>query len=364
MRSAAPIESVEVKAFTIPTDAPEADGTLHWEETTLVLVRITAGGRTGLGFTYTSPTVVPLIQGKLAELLSGRDALDVPASWAAMVGAVRNMGRHGLAANAIAALDVGLWDLKARLLDVSLAKLLGMAHPRVPVYGSGGFTSYSDEQLREQFTRWAGQGITRFKMKVGEHPGADPARVRAAREIIGPDAVLMVDANGAYARKEALALAEIFAQQRVVWFEEPVSSEDLEGLRLLRDRAPAGMAITAGEYGYDSRYFRRMLLAGAVDVLQADATRCLGITGFLHAAAVAAAFEVPLSPHTAPAIHLHAACAIEKLAPIEWFHDHARIEAMLFDGAPDPRDGVIEPDLARPGLGLELKEADAAPFAH
>ena len=149
-----------------------------------------------------------------------------------------------------------------------LVTLLGSVHEVVPVYGSGGFTSYSIEQLQKQLGGWAERGISRVKMKIGTHPDLDLGRVRAAREVIGSGTELFVDANGAYSRKQALAQAHRFAELDVSWFEEPVSSDDLEGLRLLRDRGPAGMDIAAGEYGYDLPYFRRMLEAGAVDVLQ------------------------------------------------------------------------------------------------
>jgi L-alanine-DL-glutamate epimerase-like enolase superfamily enzyme len=199
-------------------------------------------------------------------------------------------------------------------------------------------------------------------MKVGRQPDEDLRRVRCAREAIGPDAALFVDANGAYDRKQALAFAAAFAESGATWFEEPVSSDDLEGLRLLRDRAPSGLDIAAGEYGYDLFYFRRMLAAGAVDVLQADATRCGGITGFLRAAALADAWGLPLSAHTAPGVHLHPACAAPRLCHVEYFHDHVRIERMLFDGAVTPVDGALHPDLSRPGLGLELKTRDADRF--
>src|SRR5918996_131588 len=268
-----------------------------------------------------------------------------------MVGAVRNLGRQGIAANAIAAVDVALWDLKARLLDLPLASLLGAYRDAVPVYGSGGFTSYPIERLQAQLAGWVGQGIRMVKMKVGSEPRADPGRVRAAREAIGPHAELFVDANGAYDRKRALAFAEQFAGHGVSWFEEPVSSDDLAGLRLMRDRAPAGMDITAGEYGYDLHYFRRMIEAGAVDVLQPDATRCLGVTGFIDAAALCRCNGLPLSAHTAPAIHLHLCCAAETARHLEYFHDHVRIEEMLFEGAQKPHHGRLRPDLSRPGLG-------------
>jgi L-alanine-DL-glutamate epimerase-like enolase superfamily enzyme len=273
---------------------------------------------------------------------------------------VRNLGRDGLAANAISALDAALWDLKAKLLGIPLATLLGRFRAAVPIYGSGGFTTYSDEDLRDQLSGWVERdGCRSVKMKIGTHPERDPHRVREAKRAIGEQA-LFVDANGAYSHKQALALAQRFAAEADVrWFEEPVSSDDLAGLALVRERAPAGMDIAAGEYGYDTDYFRRMLAAGAVDVQQADATRCGGYTGFLQVAALCEAHHIDLSAHCAPALHLPVACAAPRFRNIEWFHDHVRIERMLFDGAPKPRDGAIEPDLARPGIGLAFKFQDA-----
>lgn len=357
------IERVDVSAYTVPADQPESDGTLEWDSTTMVLVEILAGGKRGLGYTYADTATAVLIRDTLAPLVHGCDAMDVPSAWHSMVRAIRNLGRPGIASMAIAAVDVALWDLKARLLDLPLAKLLGLMRARVPIYGSGGFTSYSVERLREQFGGWVEQGFSRVKMKVGRDPAADIARVRAARDCIGGKVELFVDANGAYTRKQALRQAERFAEWDVSWFEEPVSSDDLQGLRLLRNRAPAGMDIAAGEYGYDLTYFRRMLQAGAVDVLQADASRCAGISGFLRAADLCDAYCIPFSAHTAPALHLHACCSSIPLAHLEYFHDHARIERMLFDGAVVPVGGQLRPDLARPGLGLEFKRPDAMQFA-
>ncbi|WP_437648126.1 enolase C-terminal domain-like protein [Sorangium sp. So ce362] len=361
-RTAIPVEQIEVAAYTIPTDRPESDGTLEWRETTLVVVHASAGGERGLGYTYADVAAARLVADKLAGVVRGRDALAVPGAWAAMVRSIRNLGRPGIAQMAIAAVDAALWDLKARLLALPLAALLGMARESVPLYGSGGFTSYTEVELAEQLGGWVAAGIPRVKMKVGRDPAADLARVRAARRAIGPDAALFVDANGAYSRKQALAFAEQFAGEGVRWFEEPVTSDDLDGLRLLRDRAPAGMDVAAGEYGYDLVYFRRMLDAGAVDVLQADASRC-GITGFLAAAALCEARSLDLSGHCAPSLHLHPACAVQRLAHLEFFHDHVRIEQMLFEGAVAPAGGALAPDLDRPGMGLSLRRADAERFA-
>jgi len=276
---------------------------------------------------------------------------------------IRNLGRPGICSMAISAVDCALWDLKARLLNLPLVTLLGQVRDAAPVYGSGGFISYSDRQLSDQLSRWVEQGIRQVKIKIGRDAIRDVERIRVAREAISPETELYVDANGAYSRKQALTQAERFAPFGVTWFEEPVSSDDLEGLHLLRDRAPAAMEIAAGEYGYDLFYFRKMLAAGAVDVQQADVTRCGGITGFLQVAALCQAHNVPLSAHTAPALHTHVACAVHPFKNVEYFHDHARIEAMLFEGLPQLVHGELRPDLSRPGNGLELKRADAERFA-
>jgi L-alanine-DL-glutamate epimerase-like enolase superfamily enzyme len=364
VRAQAPVEQLEVGAYTIPTDAREADGTLAWEATTIVVVHARGAGECGLGYTYADVSTAKLIESKLAGVVLGRDAMAPQAAWEAMVEQTRNLGRPGITSMAIAAVDLALWDLKARALGLPLCKLLGMARDRVPIYGSGGFTAYSLARLAEQLGGWVEQGIARVKMKVGSSPEEDPRRVMRARDAIGPEAELFVDANGAYSRKQALELAERFrAQAGVSWFEEPVSSDDLDGLRLLRDRGPAGMPIAAGEYGFDAPYFRRMLDAGAVDVLQADVTRCAGITELLRVSALCRAHGVPLSLHCGPAIHLHPASALENFVHLEYFHDHVRIEHMLFDGVVEPVDGTLMPDLDRPGMGLELKRSEAECYA-
>ena len=356
------ITKASVEAFVIPTDKPESDGTLEWNHTTLVLVEVHAGSTCGLGYTYSSRAAAILIQDTLIPLIEHGDSMAVEQHWDRMTHAIRNLGRPGISSMAIAAIDSALWDLKARLLDLPVAALLGQVRNRVPIYGSGGFTSYTDRELAEQLSGWAAQGIKHVKMKIGRDPARDEARVRIAREAIGPKVELFVDANGACSRNEALDFCDRFARFDVKWFEEPVSSDDLEGLRLIRDRANVGIDITAGEYGFDLPYFRRMIDAGAVDVLQADATRCAGITGLRKVAALCEARSLPLSAHCAPALHLHPGCAMLPLRHLEYFHDHVRLENMLFDGAPLPCDGNLRPDLSRPGSGLAFKHLDARKF--
>jgi L-alanine-DL-glutamate epimerase-like enolase superfamily enzyme len=352
------IEGLEATAYEIPTeDQPESDGTLEWSSTTLVVVEAFNGRERGIGYTYGDRSVATLITSKLAEIARGQDAMRPPAVWAAMRRELRNAGQQGVGAMAISAVDIALWDLKARILGLPLADALPRVRESVPIYGSGGFTSYSEQRLREQLRAWVRSGIRAVKIKVGRDPEADPRRVAIARDEVGPNVELMVDANGAYTLPQALGQAERFAEQGVSWLEEPLSSEDLDGLAELRRRSPAGMAIAAGEYIWSSPDAERLLEAGAVDVLQADVTRCGGITELLHIGGLCSARLAPFSAHCAPAVSAHACCALETVEHIEYFHDHVRIESMLFEGATEPDDGALTPDESLSGLGLEPRQS-------
>jgi L-alanine-DL-glutamate epimerase-like enolase superfamily enzyme len=349
---------LKVHACTIPTDEPESDGTAEWDSTTIVIVEARDGDRAGIGYTYCESVAAELIRSKLADLVHE----DVRKSWLAMQKAVRNAGRPGIAACAISAVDQALWDLKARALGTSLVDLLGAAHDTVPIYGSGGFCTYSLDRLQEQLGGWAAQGIPRVKMKLGREPENDPKRLDAVREAIGDDVELFVDANGAFTPKDALGWAERYALEwGVSWFEEPVSSADFDGLRLVREHGPAGLDVAAGEYAYVPEDARNLI--GRVDVLQLDATRCCGITGVLSASGLANAYDLDVSAHCAPAISAHVFCAVERRRHLEYFHDHIRIEEMLFDGLPELDGGALRPDRSRPGNGLELKRQEVEKWA-
>jgi L-alanine-DL-glutamate epimerase-like enolase superfamily enzyme len=354
------ITKLDVATYRIPTDKAESDGTLTWDHTDVVVVHLIAAGATGLGWSYASQAAGEFVAGTLRDAVVGRSALGIEGIWHEMHHRLRNAGRVGAGMMAISAMDLALWDLKAKLLEIAVVDLLGTVREAVDIYGSGGFTSYTEKELMDQLSGWAQAGIGRVKMKVGRDAAADIGRVRAAREAIGPNVKLFVDANGGYTRKQALAMAQRFAEEfGVSWFEEPRPSDDLAGLRLLRDRGPAGMDIAAGEYGDTTLYFRRMLEAQAVDCLQADATRCGGYTGFLKVGALCEAFEMPLSAHCAPQLHAHIGCAVQPLRHVEYFHDHNRIDRMLFDGVLEQKDGALRPDRKRAGHGLTFKSADA-----
>ena len=356
------VQRLDVSVYRIPTDRPEADDTFAGDSTTLVLVEAAAAsGERGMGFSYAAAAAATVIQETLAQAICGCEAEGVGVSWERMVRSVRNAGRPGIAATAISAVDIALWDLKARCAGVALFTVLGPVREAVPNYGSGGLTSYTVAELAEQLGGWVGLGIPCVKMKIGTDwgtkPEVDVERVRVARRAIGHEAELFVDANGAYTVKQAIGLALQFADEGVTYFEEPVSSDQLDQLAFIRGQIPQD--VVAGEYGYDPWYFRDMLRAGAVDIMQADATRCLGISGWLEAARLAHSFAVPFSAHCGPTIHAQAGCAAPQLAHVEYFHDHARIEQLIFEGAPEPDGGVLRPGPRRPGLGLELKRGDA-----
>ncbi len=356
------IKDLKVSAYTIPTESPESDGTIKWNSTTIVLVEIQAAGKTGIGYSYADVSSAFFIDKSLKEFIIGKDAIQIPFILKTMIEGVRNSGNYGVIAMAISAVDNALWDLKAKILNVPLVSLFGKVRDNFWIYGSGGFTSYSIEKLQKQLGGWAAEGIKQVKMKIGRDPEKDVERVQKAREAIGKDCQLFVDANGAYNAKQALGMADKFAALDVTWFEEPVPSSDLKGLHLIREHAPDKINIAAGEYGYNLPYFEQMLDAEAVDILQADATRCGGISVFLKAGNTCEAHQLPFSSHCAPTLHLHPGLSLDAFFTAEYFYDHVRIEEMLFDGAPRPVKGALHADMSRPGFGLEFKNKDAEKY--
>jgi L-alanine-DL-glutamate epimerase-like enolase superfamily enzyme len=316
------VTALETAVYVIPTDAPEADGTLAWDKTTMVLVTARAGDHSGIGWSYTSAAARDVITEMLAAVVTGRSALDVTGTAEVMARQVRNIGRPGIAAMAISAVDIALW-----------------------------------EQLGDWVER---QRIPRVKIKIGESWGEnerrDLARTELAREVIGPDTELYVDANGGYTAGQAIRVADRLAELGVTWFEEPVSSQDLAGLATVRRQVRPD--VTAGEYSWSLADSVRLIEAEAVDCLQLDVTRCGGVTEFLRGAALAAAHNLQISAHCAPNLHAHVGAAVPNLRHVEYFHDHQRIEGLFFDGTLDPAGGAMTPDQGRPGLGLALREAD------
>lgn len=356
------IDDLKVSSYKIPTDLHEADGTISWDSTTMVLVEVKGGGKTGIGYTYAHEATGIIIEKTLKKLVLKKNAMNIESMSSALIRAIRNNGNTGIAMMAVSAVDNALWDLKAKIFDVPLCRLLGQVKDEMLIYGSGGLTSYNDKQLENQLGGWAGEGIRYVKMKIGTHAEDDVSRVKKVRKAIGKNTGLFVDANGAYTVKQALEKAASFAEYDVSWYEEPVTSDNLQGLCFIREHSPYKMNIAAGEYGYNLPYFDKMIHQGAVDILQADATRCGGISYYMKAGYLAEAYEIPFSSHCAPALHLHASVSLKNFYIGEYFYDHVRIEKMLFDGVMPSKNGCLFPDLQRAGVGLEFKHSDAKKY--
>jgi L-alanine-DL-glutamate epimerase-like enolase superfamily enzyme len=356
------VTELRARSHRFPLPQPETDGTLAWNATTVVTVEAVAGDRVGLGWTYGPAAAAAIVDEVLSPVVRDVPATDIGLAHLRMRQASRNAPTPGLVSLAISAADIALWDLKAKLLDAPLADLLGRVRSTIPLYGSGGFTSMTDNQLVEQLTGWViDDGMTAVKIKIGENRGGnlerDVHRVALARRTIGSTVSLMVDANGGYQTKQAVALADEVERHRVSWFEEPVSSDRLADLALLRGVLAAEVA--AGEYGTTPEYFRAMLGAGAVDCLQIDASRCGGYTGMLAAASVADAYGIQVSSHCAPHLHAPVCAAIPNLRHAEWFADHVTVDALAFDGLMRPSGGGLPVSDTEPGHGITLKAANA-----
>jgi L-alanine-DL-glutamate epimerase-like enolase superfamily enzyme len=358
----AEITDFRATVFKIPTETFEADGTFEWDSTTLLLVELCANGKWGLGYTYGHRCLAMLVEDLMKKCVAGQNAFDIPLIWENLLHQIRNNGEVGLTAMGISAIDHALWDLKAKCLDVSLCELLGRVRDHVPVYGSGGFTNYSDDQLRVQLSNWLELGISRFKIKVGRDIERDLDRVRKARQIIGDHAELFVDANGAYDFQTALKISHEFARSGVSWYEQPILPSDLEALEELKRRLPPGMNLASGEYIYDLSELSYRLKFRAQHFIQLDSTRCKGITGFVKAVNSCELSDVPVSSHCAPSLHVALGCAFKNFKHIEYFFDHSRIENLIFTGVPQVQNGCLSPQTSKPGNGLELNRSVAEKY--
>ena len=327
---------------------------MRWDVTTAVAVTLHAAGYSGLGWTYSSPVAADIVEQHLRPIVDGARVADIDRGWQAMHRAGRNFGTRGLYLQAMSAVDIAWWDLKARVLGCSLPDLLGRCHDQVPVYGSGGFTTMSDAELAAQVDEWKHLGCTAMKIKIGQAWGTcidrDLGRAYRLRELAGPAVEIMVDANGGYTVGQARRVGAALDEIGVTWFEEPVSSDDTDGLAAVR--AALRCDVTAGEYAADVYDVRALL--PVIDCLQLDATRCGGYTGWRACAALARAHNLSVSAHCAPALHTPIAMATGHLRHIEYFADHARLEPELVIGAPTVIDGHVTtpPDVFGHGMSL------------
>ena len=313
-------------------------------------------GTEGLGIGQGSPGVRQVVEDGLKDVLIGRDPLDLERLWSDMFWRVRGYGRKGIAFCAMSAVDIGLWDLKAKALGLPLYKLLGPYAESVPIYGSGGWTDMTVDELIEQARGFIEQGTDRVKIKVGKDFGKaereDIERVAAVREAVGDDVALYIDANGAYYPKQAVYMAREFEQHQVGWFEEPVLADDIAGLAEVR-RA-INIPVATGEQEYTKYGFKALLSGGGADIVQPDVGRVGGVTEWMKVAHMADAFGLQVAPHAMQQVHLHLACATPNLKLVERLDVETEGDAIWYTEVPQPKDGMWSPFRDKPGLGLEL----------
>lgn len=355
------IRSVELSSVVLPLSTPISDAKVltgrqrPMPEVVLLFAEIrTEQGLEGIGFSYSKRGGGPAQYAhakEVADLLIGEDPSDIPRLYERLLWAGASVGRSGLATQALAALDISLWDLKAKRAGLPLAKLLGPYRDSVRTYNtSGGFLNAPLEEVTRNAVRSLEAGIGGIKIKVGHpDPAVDRARVTAVREAIGEDAPLMVDANQQWDRPTALRMGRWLEQFDLVWIEEPLDAYDVEGHRQLADALDT--PIATGEMLASVAEHVRLIDARACDIIQPDAPRVGGITQFLRLATLADHAGLQLAPHFAMEIHLHLAAAY----PREPWVEHFDWLDPLFEERLETRDGrMLVPD--RPGLGITLSQ--------
>ncbi|TPW27885.1 mandelate racemase/muconate lactonizing enzyme family protein [Martelella alba] len=353
------IRKLDVHLVSTPIRGGFSDATRKVETIGFLIVRVTTDqGLEGLGVTYHEvggEATAELIRRSMAPRLIGRDPFDTEVIWSEFFHYLRGVGRKGLTYCALSAIDIALWDLKGKIVDLPIYRLIGGGRTKVPVYASGGWTSYSDDELLEEVTGMVGRGFRAVKFKVGSDGGTNPRRdaerVRKVREAVGPDIALMVDANNAFDAATAVQLANRIRDYDITLFEEPVFADDMPGLQ--RFKRGTDIPLATGEHEYLKFGVRDLLLHQAADIIQVDGTRAGGYTEMIKCAALTQAWNVRFAPHAMENIHLQLAAAIPNTLFLERLLMFEDLTANVFDNAPVPIDGFMHvPDL--PGLGLTL----------
>lgn len=352
------IESVQVHLVSSPVPAGIADATRTVERIGFTLVKVqTTDGVIGWGVTYHEvggEAIKTLIEHDMAPKLIGRDPFDTEVLWQEFFGYLRGVGRKGLMFAALSAIDIALWDIKGKALGVPLVKLFGGGRDQVPVYGSGGWTSYSDQQLVAEAVDIVSRGYTTIKLKVGvdggRNPNRDVERIRQVRQAIGPDIGLMLDANNCWDAATAARFANRVADQNPLWLEEPVFADDIPGLA--RFRRATDVPLATGEHEYTKFGVRDLLLNEAADIIQADGTRAGGFTEMLKIAALTQAWNVQFAPHAMENVHLPLVAALPNAPFLERLLMFEDVTARVFPEAALPVAGYLAVPAA-PGLGLE-----------
>jgi L-alanine-DL-glutamate epimerase-like enolase superfamily enzyme len=347
-------EGFVIQDATIPPPRPGARGAQG-----LWVHLKTDEGVEGLGVGTGQDAIRSVVERNLKDLLIGQDPFEIEKLWNDMFWRVRGYGRKGVAFQAISAVDIGLWDLKAKALGVPLFRLLNPYTDRVPVYGSGGWTNFDEQELIAEQMGYVERGFPRIKMKVARDFGRaerdDVARLAAVRRAVGDEVEIYVDANNGYYAKQAIRMSMRFEDFDVGWFEEPVIADDVEGLRAVSQATT--IPVATGEHEYTKFGFKELIARGGADIVQPDVGRVGGVTEWMKVAALAHAFNLPVAPHAVQLVHLHCAMATPNLKVVEYLGVAERNDRFFYTEFPEPVDGWWAPYPDRPGLGLELNPA-------
>ena len=365
------IESVHVCVARVPLDKVTsfATRTVSARDYCLVKVRSTEGEE-GIGFCYVGSSggriAAIAVEELLAPKLVGQDSHRVEGLWQQMYSEALLQGRSGSVMRGISILDTALWDLNARSAGLPLYKLLGcMVTDRVPAYASGGYyvEGKTPEKLGDEMASYVAAGFSAVKMKVGRlSPQQEEARVKAARQAIGPDTLLMLDANNAWPDlPTAMQYMTRFERYDPYWIEEPFSPDEIDlHARLAR---AIDTTVATGEIAYGRWYHKELLDKGAAEILQTDALVCGGITEWRRIAATAASYGVTLSPHWFHDLHAHLVAATPNARFVEYFPDD---QVLNFRKLIDTQMKADKGHLLLPqasGLGFRFEEAAVTRYA-
>jgi L-alanine-DL-glutamate epimerase-like enolase superfamily enzyme len=346
------ITAIDSLILRIPTSKPIALA-LPTHDLVVTAIR-TDEGLSGLGYTLVfgssgSEAVLAYVTSRLAPLLVGEDPLFVERLWEKMFRADRGIKRQGLAAYALSALDIGLWDLVGKAARLPLFKLWGAVTDRIPTYGSGGWGDYAVADLVAEAERYAAMGCRYYKMKIHDpDPRVNRERVKAVREALGAGVRLMVDVNQKLDVLSNIRQAALLEEFDLVWYEEPVLADDLAACAEVAHaiRIP----VATGENNYSRFEFRELIERRAARYLMPDVCRANGFSETLRIARLAAAHGVLVSPHVVHELSLHVAGALSNAFLVE-FIDWT--PADLFAEMPRCEGGSFRiPD--RPGHGMAL----------
>lgn len=354
------IKDVKVHLVSYRVKGGFSDATRKGEVVGYCIVRVILDdGMEGFGITYHEvggEATKMMIEHDIAPKIIGRDPFETEVLWNEIMGYLRGVGRKGLMLCALSAVDIALWDLKGKIIGLPLYRMFGGTETKIPVYGSGGWTSYDDDELVAEMLKLKDQGYSMIKFKVGVEGGhntrRDLLRVRKVRDAVGSEMRLMLDANGCWDAATGAQFANQVKEYDIMFLEEPVFADDLPGL--IKYKQSTDLPLATGEQEYTRYGARDLLINGAADIVQLEVTRAGGFTEMLKIGHLTQAFNVKFAPHAMENLHIHLVSAFNNALFLERLLIFEEIAANVYVDAPKPINGFMYIPENKPGLGLDL----------